>query len=127
MQMYRSLLFIPGNKPKWMDSISTLAADAVILDLEDSVPYNEKNNARKNVVDALSGLEGRFSPNIFVRINRFKNKFNDEDLEKVLHPNLTGIVIPKVYEPEEINQLAAKIQIRSEEHTSELKSRFDLV
>lgn len=111
MKIYRSLLFIPANKPKWMSNISNLSADAIILDLEDSVPNEEKVYARKKVVDTLSNLDYHSSADIFVRINRLNNKFDEDDLLEVLHPNLTGIVIPKVYEPVEINQLSSKIQI----------------
>ena len=53
MKVYRSLLFIPGNKPKWMANINQTEVDAIILDLEDSVPDDEKANAREHVKAAL--------------------------------------------------------------------------
>lgn len=112
MQVYRSLLFMPGNKPKWMTNIPNLEADAVILDLEDGVPYEEKPIARKNVANVLRQLADLERPALFVRINRSEKEtviFNQEDIEAIVQPGLTGIVLPKVYEPEEIMQLSAEL------------------
>lgn len=114
MELYRSLLFMPGNKPKWMASINETEADAVILDLEDSVPDEEKAAARNNITKTLQEWEHLEKPALFVRINRSvngKSVFETKDIEAAMQPGLTGIVLPKVYEPEEINQLAAEITI----------------
>ena len=109
MQVYRSLLFMPGNKPKWMANIASLSADAVILDLEDGVPHQEKETAREHVREVLRQTDGLNQPDIFVRINRTEDEFDQKDLEAAMQPGLSGIVLPKVYEPEEINQLAIKM------------------
>jgi citrate lyase subunit beta/citryl-CoA lyase len=49
MQPLRSLLFVPGNKPTWMEKALNYGADALILDLEDSVPGPDKRSARTYV------------------------------------------------------------------------------
>jgi len=46
MKSYRSLLFVPGNRPAWMEKAVGYEADCLILDLEDSVPDQEKVAAR---------------------------------------------------------------------------------
>lgn len=114
MQVYRSLLFIPGNKPKWMANINQTEADAIILDLEDSVPDDEKANAREHVKAALEQWGHLEKPALFVRINRSENGmsvFEQRDIEAAMQPGLSGIVLPKVYDPHEINQLSDELTI----------------
>ena len=68
MQPLRSLLFVPGNKPTWMEKALHYGADALILDLEDSVPDSDKHSARAHVRQALERLHDR-EPLLTVRIN----------------------------------------------------------
>ncbi len=46
MKQYRSMLFVPGNRPVWMDKAPRYEPDALILDLEDAVPIAEKDATR---------------------------------------------------------------------------------
>src|SRR5699024_4709825 len=122
MQVYRSLLFIPGNKPKWMANIDNTEADAIILDLEDSVPNDEKANAREHVKVALEQWGHLEKPALFVRINRSENGmsiFEQRDIEVAMQPGVSGIVLPKVYEPQEINQLSDDINITEKRNRKE--------
>ena len=64
--MNRSFLFAPGNVARRVDKAFTLDADAVILDLEDSVALSDKASARKEVAAAL-GRKGR--ARVYVRVN----------------------------------------------------------
>ena len=57
MKPARSSLFVPGNKPAWMEKAVNYGADVLILDLEDSVPNQEKMAARAMVKEALSFLK----------------------------------------------------------------------
>lgn len=114
MQVYRSLLFIPGNKPKWMENIKNTEADAIILDLEDSVPHEEKVKAREHVKGALEEWGHLDKPALFVRINRSESEstiFDQKDIEAAMQPGLAGIVLPKVYDPQEVNQLSDELTI----------------
>ena len=52
-QLFRSLIFVPGNNSRFLEKAKTLQADIVCFDLEDSVPDNEKTNARKLIKSAL--------------------------------------------------------------------------
>src|SRR5699024_3549662 len=114
MQVYRSLLFLPGNKPKWMANFDNTEADAIILDVEDSVPNDEKANAREHVKVAPQQWGHLEKPARFVRMNRSENGmsiFEQRDIEVAMQPGLSGIVLPKVYEPQEINQLSDELTI----------------
>lgn len=91
--MLRSLLFTPGNVPKKLGKLSGCGADAVILDLEDTVPPAEKALARSYIAGALSSIRG---PRRYVRVNAWPTGFTEEDLEVVVKSELEGIVLPKV-------------------------------
>jgi citrate lyase subunit beta/citryl-CoA lyase len=93
MPVHRSFLFAPGNHPRRVEKSLSLAADAVILDLEDAVANNEKVPARSLVVDAL-GRPRRCQA--YVRVNALGTDWSFGDLEAVVVPGLDGIVLPKV-------------------------------
>src|SRR5699024_10366310 len=107
MKIYRSTLFIPGNKPRWMEQIDTYNVDAVILDMEDSVPIEEKEVARSNISSILSKFSRLTGTDIFVRINKKLNNYDEEDLHAIIRPGLDGIVLPKVELPHEIDKLSS--------------------
>ena len=88
----RSLLFIPGDRPDRMLKASACGADALILDLEDSVATAKKVEARKAVADFLS--RDRTVP-VFVRINPLGGSLADDDLAAIIGTHPTGIVLPK--------------------------------
>ena len=46
MKMYRSLLFAPGNRVRMLEKVGKSAADAVVLDLEDAIPFDQKSTTR---------------------------------------------------------------------------------
>lgn len=108
MDRYRSLLFVPGNKPLWFKKVSSYGTDAVILDLEDSVPLELKEQARKDVAGAIADI-ATSGTKVFVRINKGIDGFDMEDIETTLCTDLEGFVLPKVDGPEEIEQLSKKL------------------
>lgn len=89
----RSYLFVPGNRPERFDKALASGADALILDLEDSVPMAEKVTARHAVSDWLSCV--RTSTSLFVRINTLSSPLHAEDLNALRHAPMTGVVLPK--------------------------------
>jgi len=89
----RSLLFVPGNKPRMHEKAAASGADALILDLEDSVPPGEKPAARPLVRDALEKIRG---PALYVRVNAEGTPWLAEDLLAVVCGGLDGIMLPKV-------------------------------
>jgi citrate lyase subunit beta/citryl-CoA lyase len=91
--MNRSFLFAPGNVPRRVEKALTLAADVVIVDLEDSVAIAEKAATRKGVTAALEGpRQGRG----YVRVNAPASPFCFGDLQEVVHARVDGVVLPKV-------------------------------
>ena len=89
----RSLLFVPGDRPERMEKALRLGADALILDLEDSVSLANKVAAR----DAVRAFVGRRpeGPALFVRINPLDSALVVDDLAALAGLPLAGIVLPK--------------------------------
>jgi citrate lyase subunit beta / citryl-CoA lyase len=104
MKPLRSLLFVPGNKPAWMEKAPQYGADALILDLEDSVPYADKDAARILVRQAIDNLSAR-GHTLFVRINPLETDMTGDDLGAVVCTGLTGLLPPKVETVDDVQQL----------------------
>lgn len=99
MTVHRTYLFAPGNHPRRVEKAFTLAADAVILDLEDAVAVAEKEATRATVVRALQDHGGKRG---YVRVNAWDTAFCFRDIEAVAGPWLTGIMLPKVEDPAQL-------------------------
>jgi citrate lyase subunit beta / citryl-CoA lyase len=91
--MNRSFLFAPGNVARRVEKALTLDADAVIVDLEDSVAIAEKPATRKS---AAAALERPRRARGYVRVNAPSSPFCFADLNEVLHARVEGVVLPKV-------------------------------
>jgi len=91
--MIRSFLFTPANVPRRVAKALTLEADAVILDLEDSVAPQDKAPSRKNVVAAAAQPR---RPRLYVRVNAPSTPYCYEDLVETICPGLDGVVVPKI-------------------------------
>jgi len=103
-QLFRSLIFIPGNNPRFLEKAKKIQADIVCFDLEDSVPDNEKTSARKLIKNALkSRLE--YSSSIFVRTNSPLSGKIPLDLKEIIQKGIDGIVIPKVNNVTELKKI----------------------
>jgi citrate lyase beta subunit len=99
MTTYRSLLFIPGHRESMLAKAATLAADAVVFDLEDSVPPDQRHTARELVRDLLRSWDGASVP--FVRINSPRAGTIEEDVAAIAGVE-AGVVIPKLDLPGEL-------------------------
>jgi len=94
-RLVRSLLFVPGNNSRFLEKAKTLPADIVCFDLEDSVPDNEKKNARQLIKETLKRrLE--YTSDVYVRINSPSSGKTTDDLKEITTKGIDGIVIPKV-------------------------------
>lgn len=97
MRPYRSVLFLPGNRPTWVDKALHAGADAIVLDLEDSVPDGEKVAARATVAESVRRVRDTGAEvGLFVRVNPMDTRLTGGDLEEVVVPGLTGIFAPKI-------------------------------
>jgi citrate lyase subunit beta/citryl-CoA lyase len=115
--MKRSLLFVPGDSPSKIDKALACEADALILDLEDSVAPSAKAKAREVVADALAARASGASqgPILLVRVNPLGGGLTDADLDAVVKPGLAGVVLPKAEGGVSVQHLAAKIAVREAE------------
>jgi len=93
MPLLRSLLFAPGNVARRVDKALTLAADAVIVDLEDSVAISDKEATRKPAAEALSRPRNCRG---YVRVNAPSSAFCYGDLAATIHKRVDGVLLPKV-------------------------------
>lgn len=89
----RSYLFVPGNRPERFAKALASGTDALILDLEDSVPSSEKAAARSAVADWL--LTARLMKPVFVRVNALGSPLHSDDLQILQRMRPTGLVLPK--------------------------------
>jgi citrate lyase subunit beta/citryl-CoA lyase len=103
----RSLLFVPGDRPERFDKAAASGADALILDLEDSVAASAKTKAREAIADFLS-RPSRAVP-LFVRINPLDSAFVDDDLAAVVHAKPDGIMLPKAEGGKSVVELLARL------------------
>jgi citrate lyase subunit beta/citryl-CoA lyase len=104
----RSFLFVPGNKASWIDKSVASGADALILDLEDSVPPAQKLEAREIVRSKLEWLASQ-KQRTWVRINRSPHLYDFEDILAIVGPHLEGIVVSKPVGPEDIDTVSAML------------------
>src|SRR5207249_3827433 len=93
MALNRSFLFAPGNVARRVEKALTLEADAVIVDLEDSVAVSDKAVTRKPVAEALTRPR---RPRGYLRVNAPASPFCYEDLVETIHKGVDGVVVPKV-------------------------------
>lgn len=102
----RSLLFVPGDRPDRMEKALSCGADALILDLEDSVTLDAKPAARRAAADFLRQTKGRIR--LFVRINPLDSDLLDDDLAAILEVPPHGLVLPKAEGASSVEALSAK-------------------
>jgi citrate lyase subunit beta/citryl-CoA lyase len=95
MTLRRSIHFVPGGNEKMLNKALGLAADSLILDLEDSVTPDRKGIARDEVCEWLANADFKKQEKL-VRINPMDSEWGREDLEAVLQYRPDGIVLPKV-------------------------------
>jgi citrate lyase subunit beta/citryl-CoA lyase len=92
--VWRSLLYVPANNRRFIDKAHTRGADAIILDLEDSVPANERDRARAMLAESAA-LVGQNGADVLVRINR-PDADAGADMEAAAIPGVTALMLPKV-------------------------------
>jgi len=106
----RAALFAPGSKERVIGKALESGADAVIMDLEDSVPVLAKTEARAIVARAIDGAAaGGAGPAVFVRTNAAATGMLDDDLAAVVRPGLSAVLMSKVETVEEIRNAAAAL------------------
>jgi citrate lyase subunit beta / citryl-CoA lyase len=104
----RSVLYMPGSNARAIEKARSLPADAIILDLEDSVAPQSKEAARQQVADAVKA--GGFAPReVVVRINGLDTQWWLDDLNIIAHAKPDAILLPKVSDPNQFNDVIERL------------------
>jgi len=110
MKPVRTALFAPGIKDRVMGKALAAGADAVILDLEDSVPLATKAEARTLVARTIDGAAANPSrPGIYVRVNAASTGLLADDLEAVVRPGLDAVLLSKTENIDDVRQTAGSL------------------
>ncbi len=113
----RSFLFVPADSEKKLSKGLTTAADALILDLEDSVVADRKPQARTIARDFLSDdMARRERPYLIVRINALDSGLTEVDLDAVMPARPDAIMLPKAQGGPDVSYLDAQLARREQEH-----------
>jgi citrate lyase subunit beta/citryl-CoA lyase len=105
----RSVLYMPGSNARALEKARTLAADTLILDLEDAVAPEAKTTAREQVCAAVAA-KGYGPRELVVRINALDGPWGERDLAAVAVAGPDAVLVPKVSSPEAL--VAVGIRLR---------------
>ena len=104
----RSVLYMPGSNARALEKAKTLAADGVILDLEDSVAPDAKDMARKQVAEAVKA-GGFGAREVFIRVNGVDTPWHADDLAAAAHAAPDAVLVPKVQSPETLELIGRRL------------------
>lgn len=108
----RSGLFIPGDSERKLAKGMNSGADALFVDLEDSVSLDNKENARKLTTGFLKEVQSEMNrPLLFVRVNAFETELTNSDLAAVMAAKPDGIVLPKSEHGQDVTRLDTLLRV----------------
>jgi citrate lyase subunit beta/citryl-CoA lyase len=110
-RVFRCVMFVPINNPRFTERAWTRGADAYILDLEDSVPQSEKEKARSLVKETIP-VVSKGGAAIFVRVN---HDYVESDLKGCVWPGLTRIILPKTETADDMKHCADILTVLEKE------------
>ena len=104
LRVRRSFIFTPGLQPEMFPKALASGADMVCIELEDGIAMKDKDEARKNTIEALKSLEVKNDVELVVRLNCQRTRNGLLDLEAIASNKLKvkAIMLPKVKTPDEI-------------------------
>lgn len=105
----RSVLYMPGANERALEKAKSLPADALILDLEDSVAPDAKQEARKRVAAAVTG-GGYGHREVTVRVNAPGTPWHADDLRAAAEAGPDAVVVPKVDSPRTVREIEAALE-----------------
>jgi citrate lyase subunit beta / citryl-CoA lyase len=99
----RSLLFAPASRPDVVAKLPRSGPDGVVIDLEDAVAPSAKEAARLNALELGEQLAREHRElAVFVRVNAVRSPWFADDVRAALAPDLTGVVVPKIEAPDDV-------------------------
>jgi citrate lyase subunit beta/citryl-CoA lyase len=111
----RSVLYMPGSNARAIEKARTLVADGVILDLEDAVAPDAKEQARQQVTDAVKA-GGFGSREVFIRVNGIDTPWHADDLAAAAHAGPDAILIPKIGRVDQIEMIGQRLLDMKTDH-----------
>jgi citrate lyase subunit beta/citryl-CoA lyase len=109
MDVLRSLLFVPAGRERMLESAQASNADAVVVDLEDSVPERQKAAARTLARRWIPKLASKRRL-VFVRVNGLRSGMTRDDLMGVVQKGVAGVVLPKTESAQDLRDLDVLIR-----------------
>lgn len=104
IETLRTLLFVPANRPERFAKAAASGADAVILDLEDAVPVEAKNDAREALATDFTDRP------VILRVNADKTPWHDADIEYARSLPFAAIILPKAEDALAVERFAGEVQ-----------------
>lgn len=109
LPLWRSLMFCPANSERFISKAAERGADAIILDLEDSIAHTEKDHARLALTAAAMKIHAG-GPDVLVRINR-ELDLAVSDIAAAVSSDVSALVLPKVKGPEHIQLISELLAV----------------
>lgn len=104
MFLLRSLMFVPGNREDMLAKAASVPADAIVIDLEDAVPPEEKPHARAIAAAAIAALAAAGRA-VHVRVNGLRTGLTHDDLAALVRPELAAVHLPKVESAQDLRDV----------------------
>ncbi len=124
-RLRRTMMFVPGNNPKMINSADIYGADSLMFDVEDAITITEKDTARYLVANALKALQ--FHSETVVRINHpTQTPFGMDDLKIILPAKPNMIRLPKVEDISEVELVSNEIE-RVEKENNWSKGTINII
>ena len=111
----RSLLFVPGNQPNMLTKAASFSPDAFVPDMEDSVAWDDKSQARETVSANLEMLANT-GIKVIPRINSLDTGLCETDLEAIVGPHIYGVSVGKINTPADVVVISEAIARLEPEH-----------
>lgn len=109
MVLLRSMLFVPGHNAEYLEMALISEADALIIDLEDSVALKENKLQARIIGSDFIRKNSKGSKRIFIRINDSHSEFYEEDIQSFLLNGVDGFLLPKVCTEQDILSLSKRL------------------
>jgi len=104
----RSMLYMPGSNVRAIEKGRSLAADAIIFDIEDAVAVDAKPLARDQIRAAIAA-GGYGGKELLVRINGLGSEWFDDDVAAIARSGAAGVLLPKVESPETVREVERRL------------------
>ena len=113
----RSAIFVPGDSAKKLSKAIDCGADALFIDLEDSVSLDNKQTAREITTAFLrEAQQEQNRPRLYVRINAFDTELLSDDLTEIMKSAPDGVVLPKSEHGKDVTRLDARLRVHETEN-----------